>query len=73
MEQTTPPITREAALRVALAARAMPNASLPALIELLQQLKQSRSVTILHITHSQSEADRLADRVLQLQDCHKVH
>lgn len=43
------------------------------LIELLQQLKQSRSVTILHITHSQSEADRLADRVLQLQDCHKVH
>jgi len=37
MEQTTPPITREAALRVALAARAMPNASLPALIELLQR------------------------------------
>jgi ABC-type molybdate transport system ATPase subunit len=42
------------------------------LIELLQELKQSRSVTILHITHSRSEADRLADRVLQLQDCYKV-
>ena len=37
MEQTTPPITREAALRVALAARAMPNVRLPALIELLQR------------------------------------
>ena len=34
---TKPPITREAALRIALAARAMPNASLPALIELLQR------------------------------------
>lgn len=43
------------------------------LIELLQQLKRSRSVTILHITHSLSEADRLADRVLQLQDCQKVN
>lgn len=37
MEKTTPPITREAALRIALAARAMPNASLPALIELIQR------------------------------------
>src|SRR5574343_1308690 len=37
MEKTTPPITREAALRVALAARAMPKTSLPALIELLQR------------------------------------
>ena len=34
---TKPPITREAALRIALAARAMPNATLPRLIELLQQ------------------------------------
>ena len=34
-EAKTPPITREAALRIALAARAMPNATLPALIELL--------------------------------------
>lgn len=37
MEKSTPPITREAALRVALAARAMPNATLPSLIELLQR------------------------------------
>ena len=36
-ESSKPPITREAALRIALAARAMPNASLPALIELLQR------------------------------------
>lgn len=36
-EANKPPITREAALRIALAARAMPNASLPALIELLQR------------------------------------
>lgn len=32
-----PPITREAALRVALAARAMPTVTLPRLLELLQQ------------------------------------
>ena len=32
-----PPITREAALRIALAARAMPNATLPALIDLIQR------------------------------------
>jgi nitrogen fixation protein NifX len=38
MNQTrTAPVTREAALRIALAARAMPNASLPALIDLLQR------------------------------------
>ncbi len=37
MEKSTPPITREAALRIALAARAMPNASLPALIDLIQR------------------------------------
>ena len=34
-EANKPPVTREAALRIALAARAMPNASLPALLELL--------------------------------------
>jgi nitrogen fixation protein NifX len=37
MEQTTPPITREAALRTALAARAMPNVTLPRLIDLLRR------------------------------------
>lgn len=37
MEQTTPPITREAALRVALAARAMPKVTLSSLIDLLQR------------------------------------
>ena len=37
METTTPPITREAALRVALAARAMPSVTLRSLLELLQR------------------------------------
>jgi len=37
MEQTTPPITREAALRIALAARAMHNVTLPRLIDLLRR------------------------------------
>lgn len=38
MEESSPlPITREAALRIALAARAMPNATLPRLLELLQR------------------------------------
>lgn len=36
-EADKPPITREAALRVALAARAMPNATLPRLLGLLQR------------------------------------
>jgi len=37
MEQTTPPVTREAALRIALAARAMPSVTLASLIALLQR------------------------------------
>lgn len=37
MEQTAPPISREAALRIALAARAMPNVTLPRLIDLLRR------------------------------------
>jgi nitrogen fixation protein NifX len=37
MEQTTSPLTREAALRIALAARAMPNVTLPRLIDLLRR------------------------------------
>ena len=36
-EANKPPVTREAALRIALAARAMPNATLPALLELLMR------------------------------------
>ena len=35
--RSKPPVTREAALRIALAAQAMPNASLSSLIELLQR------------------------------------
>ncbi len=37
MEQSTAPLTREAALRIALAARAMPKVSLPRLIDLLRR------------------------------------
>ena len=37
MQQSKPPVTREAALRIALAARAMPNVSLPRLIDLLRR------------------------------------
>ena len=37
VEVKKPPVTREAALRIALAARAMPKVSLPALIEQLQR------------------------------------
>ncbi len=36
-EANKPPVTREAALRIALAARAMPSATLPALLELLMR------------------------------------
>lgn len=36
-ESSKPPITREAALRIALAARAMPSVTLPRLLELLQR------------------------------------
>jgi nitrogen fixation protein NifX len=37
MDQTTAPLTREAALRIALAARAMPKVSLPRLVDLLRR------------------------------------
>ncbi len=37
MQQSKRPVTREAALRIALAARAMPNVSLPRLIDLLRR------------------------------------
>jgi molybdate/tungstate transport system ATP-binding protein len=38
------------------------------LIELLVRLRDTREVTILHITHSRSEADRLGDLVFRLED-----
>ncbi|MBX3423085.1 MAG: ABC transporter ATP-binding protein [Pirellulaceae bacterium] len=39
------------------------------LIEHLSRIKHSRSVTVLHITHNQSEAQSLADRIVRLADC----
>lgn len=36
--------------------------------ELLEQVQRSTGVTILHVTHSQDEAERLADRIFRLQD-----
>jgi molybdate/tungstate transport system ATP-binding protein len=43
--------------------------------ELLDQLQQSTSVTILHVTHNRDEAERLADRIFHLQngrvECHE--
>lgn len=56
MDQRAAPITREAALRVALAARALPNVSLPRLIALLQShlgdaidTEDLRKVTVTHL------------------------
>lgn len=39
------------------------------LIELLKRLKETRSVTVIHITHNLSEAEVLGDRVIRLKDC----
>lgn len=39
------------------------------LIELLLQIKESRTVTVLHVTHNRAEATALADRVVQLGEC----
>lgn len=36
--------------------------------ELLEQVQRSTGVTILHVTHNQDEAERLADRIFWLQD-----
>jgi ABC-type sugar transport system ATPase subunit len=36
------------------------------LVELLNRVRESREVTVLHVTHYRSEADRLADTVLRL-------
>lgn len=38
------------------------------LIGLLNRLRHTRTVAVLHVTHNRSEADRLADRVFQLKD-----
>lgn len=39
------------------------------LIELLKRLKETRSVTVIHITHNHAEAEALGDRVIRLKDC----
>lgn len=39
------------------------------LVELLKSIRDTRSVSVLHVTHSRSEASALADRVVQLSDC----
>ena len=64
METATAPISREVALRIALAARAMPNATLPRLIELLQrqlgeeiQLDDLRKVTVTQLKTGFASAD----------------
>jgi len=36
--------------------------------ELLADIKQKTGVTVLHVTHSREEAERLADRLLRLED-----
>jgi ABC-type sugar transport system ATPase subunit len=38
------------------------------LVELLARLRDSREVTVLHVTHSRAEADRLGDLVFRLED-----
>ena len=37
------------------------------LIEVLNRVRQSREVTVLHVTHNRSEAERLGDLVLKLE------
>jgi ABC-type sugar transport system ATPase subunit len=39
------------------------------LVELLKVLRDTRSVTVIHITHNLSEANALGDRVIRLKDC----
>ncbi len=38
------------------------------LVELLLRLRESREVTVLHVTHNRSEADRLGEIVFRLED-----
>ena len=39
------------------------------LVELLKKLRDSRTVTVIHITHNRAEAEQLGDQVIRLQDC----
>lgn len=39
------------------------------LVELLKELRDSRTVTVIHITHNRAEAEQLGDQVVRLQDC----
>ncbi|NMG33986.1 dinitrogenase iron-molybdenum cofactor biosynthesis protein [Azoarcus sp. TTM-91] len=65
MEQSLPPITRDAALRVALAARALPGITLPQLIDVLQNRLGSdhidvddlRTVTVTDLKTAFASAD----------------
>ena len=41
--------------------------------ELLESIQKKTGVTILHITHNQSEAERLADTILHLKDARITH
>ena len=38
------------------------------LVELLLRLRDSREVTVLHVTHNRSEADRLGEIVFRLEN-----
>lgn len=39
------------------------------LVGLLKTLRESRTVTVVHITHNRSEAESLGDKVVRLTDC----
>lgn len=39
------------------------------LVEQLKKLRDSRTVTVIHITHNRAEAEQLGDQVIRLQDC----
>lgn len=39
------------------------------LVDLLKKLRDSRTVTVIHITHNRAEAEQLGDQVIRLQDC----
>lgn len=45
---------------------ALDEATRDGLVALLQEVRASRAVTVLHVTHARAEADRLADVVLEL-------